>query len=81
MKATTIKLEGKILQEIDEIRPPATSLTAFVKGVLHSEYQRRKMRAAALEYSKFLSASESEAEFLREWEEADLDRPVRRTRK
>lgn len=81
MKATTVKLDGKILEELDEIRPPAISLTAFVKGVLHSEYQRRKMRDAALEYSKFLRASEGEAEFLQEWEAADLDRPVRRTRK
>jgi hypothetical protein len=81
MKATTIKIEGKLLQELEEAKPPSVSLSAYVRDVLKSDLRRRKLAQAAVSYRDFLAANPEEQSWLREWDEADLLTDPRSKRK
>jgi hypothetical protein len=81
MKATTIKLDGVILAEIEKIRPPNQPLTSFVKEILHAEFQRRIMQKSGAEYARFLKANEQEALLMDEWESAELVKSPKKSRK
>ena len=72
MKATTIKLEKPLLDQLYELMPKGKTLSKFVKEVLQKEITRSKMANAALEYNKFLLENKDEAEMEELWEDADL---------
>ena len=72
MKATTIKLEGELLEGLEKAKPPKASVSAFVREVLQKHLQRRKMADAAAEYESFVASNAEERIWLREWDEADL---------
>lgn len=72
MKATTIKLEKPLLDQIYELMPKGKSLSKFVKEVLQKEVNRSKMAQAASEYNSFLSENLEEASLESDWEKADL---------
>lgn len=78
MKATTIKIEGNLLREIDAACPPTKSLTAFVREVLSQDLKRRRMAEAASRYEAFLSEHPDEREWLTQWETANLVRPLKK---
>ena len=75
-KATTIKLEGDLLQGLEKAKPESLSLSAFVKELLMNELHRRQLAEASQEYTRHLSAHESEVDWLEEWENAPLHTPV-----
>jgi hypothetical protein len=81
MKATTIKIEGKLLSELQAAKPESVSLSAFVRNVLSKDLQRRKLAQAAASYEEFLAANPEEQLLLREWDEADLTRIPKRKRR
>jgi hypothetical protein len=72
MKATTIKLEGELLLELEKAKPESSSLSAYVREVLTKDLHRRKLAQAAVSYHEFLSANPEEQSWLREWGEANL---------
>lgn len=72
MKATTIKIEGNLLKEIESVCPSSQNLTAFVREVLSQDLKRRKMAEAAARYEVFLASHPEEERWLTEWENADL---------
>jgi hypothetical protein len=72
MKATTVKVDGELLREIEEAKPADQSLTAFVREVLRREIDRRKLQQAALQYRAFVEAHHEERTWLEEWDRADL---------
>jgi hypothetical protein len=72
MKATTIKLEKPLLDQIYELMPKGKSLSKFVKEVLQKEVNRSKMVQAASEYNSFLAENLEEASLESDWEKADL---------
>jgi len=80
MRATTIKVEGELLERIDRHRPREQTITAFVRTVLEQEIRRREMSLAADEYARFLEKNEDERAWLQDWDSADLARPPRRKR-
>ena len=80
MRATTIKVEGELLKELQQVKPPAQSLSGFVRVVLQQEVLRRKMADAAEQYAVFLRAQSDERTWLDEWDAADLARPPKRRR-
>jgi hypothetical protein len=81
MKATTVKVEGDLLQELERMKPAAQSLTAYVRSVLRQEVLRRRMADAAEHYSRFLREAPDERAWLEAWDRADLATPVRRKRR
>jgi hypothetical protein len=81
MRATTIKVEGDLLKELERTKPPALSLSAYVRALLTQEVLRRKMAAAAERYVEFVRDSPSERAWLDEWERADLTATPKRRRK
>jgi hypothetical protein len=81
MSATTIKIEGELLDALNRARPRDQSLTAFVRAILEREILRRKLDEAAQKYAEFLSESPEEREWLTDWEEADLATPPKRRRR
>ncbi len=81
MKATTIKIENPLLDELNEIRPSKKSLSAYVKEVLEQDVRRKKMREAAEQYGQFLITNPEEKTWLEEWESSDLASPPRRKRR
>lgn len=82
MKATTIKLEGKILSELNNAKLPEQSLTAFVKEILMRDLMQRKMQVAAFQYTEFLKSNQHETDWLEEWEKTDLvNSPLKKKRK
>lgn len=72
MKATTIKIEGDLLDNLEENKPQDLSLSAFVRLLLYKGLRKQKLTLAGAEYVKFLSSNKEEVEFLKEWEESDL---------
>jgi hypothetical protein len=80
MKATTIKVEGELLAELERAKPPAQSLTTYVRSILLQEVRRQQMIAAADRYTEFLQQNPDERAWLDAWDSADLARPPRRKR-
>ena len=72
MKATTIKVEGELLAELERAKPAAQSLTTYVRSVLRQEVRRQQMMAAAERYTEFLQQHAVERASLEEWDRADL---------
>jgi len=78
MKATTIKVEGELLRELERSKPASQSLSAYVRSVLEREVLRKKMAAAAERYTEFVRETPDEKAWLEEWTRADLaHRPPR----
>jgi hypothetical protein len=80
MKATTIKIEGELLDELEATKPESLSLSAFVREVLKKDLRRRKLSQAAASYEEFLAENPEEQLLLREWDEADPARTPKRKR-
>ncbi len=81
MKATTIKLEGELLLELERSKPESLSLSAYVREVLTKNLRRQKLAQAAASYEAFIEAHPEERSWLREWDGADLaSLPKRRRR-
>ena len=72
MKATTIKIEGALLDEIKAAKPADQSVSAHVRWVLRRDLERRKMRGAATALKAFAEAHPEEKRWLDEWDGADL---------
>lgn len=81
IKATTIKVDGNLLAELVQAKPPTQSLTAYVREVLEREVRRLKMLAAADAYTEFLRANPDERAWLEEWDRADLAQAPKRRRR
>ena len=78
MKATTIKVEGELLEELERAKSPTESLSAYVRKVLIKDLQRKKLVQAATAYQEFLEGNPEEQFWLKEWDEADLGTPPQR---
>ncbi len=78
MTATTVKLDGELLQEIQAHKPKHQTLAAYVRQTLEADVRRRRMMNAAQEYAAFLAAHPAERVEMDEWAEAPLSTPIRR---
>jgi hypothetical protein len=74
MKATTIKLDGAILEELRAFKRPDQNLTALVRELLKAQIHRSTMARAAEEYAAFLRQNTGESMELDAWASAPLDR-------
>lgn len=81
MKATTIKIEGELLRELEKSKPEYLSLSAYVREVLTKDLRRRQLAEAAASYEVFMAANPEEKSWLREWDGADLASPPKRRRR
>ena len=81
MKATTIKLDGSILQELMAFKRPDQNLTALVRELLKAQIHRSKMARAAEEYTAFLRENAKESKGLDAWASTPLDREASLRRK
>lgn len=75
MRATTIKLEGELLESIEAAKPPDRSLSAHVRWVLRKDLERRQARDAAARFKAFIDTHPEERAWLSEWDAADLAAP------
>jgi hypothetical protein len=74
MKATTIKLENGLLEDLEHACPTGCSISRFVRDILGAELERRKMESAAQDYVRFLSNNSEEADEMGTWEAAAMER-------
>jgi hypothetical protein len=74
MKATTIKLDGVILEELERLKRPQQNLTSFVRDLLKAQIHRHKMVQAAEQYAEFLRKNADESTELDVWATAPLDK-------
>ena len=74
MRATTIKLDGSILEELMAFKRPDQNLTALVRELLKAQIHRSKMTRAAEEYTAFLRENKEESMEVDAWASAPLDR-------
>jgi hypothetical protein len=81
MKATTVKVEGALLKELERAKPPEQSISAYVRTILEQEMRRRRMAQAGERYAQFVRDSSDERAWLTEWESADLEKPPARGRR
>jgi hypothetical protein len=82
MKATTIKLEGAILEELEELKRSDQNLTSLVRDLLRAQIHRHKMAKAAAEYVAFLNENSGERLELDVWAAAPIDKdPAPRRKK
>ena len=72
MRAFTITLEGKLLEDIEAAKPADRSLSAHVRWVLQKDVERRRARDAAAAFRAFIDAHPEERAWLSEWGGADL---------
>lgn len=72
MRATTIKLEGDLLERIEAAKPADRSLSAHVRWVLRKDLERLQARDASAEFKAFIDAHPDEQAWLAEWDGADL---------
>ena len=72
MRATTVKIEGDLLDGIEAVKPAGRSVSAHVRSVLRKDLDRRKVRAAATAFRAFMEAHQEERAWLAEWEGVDL---------
>lgn len=77
MKATTIRLDGDLLSEIESTKPEGQSVTAYVRDVLQKEVRRQRARNAAAQYHEFLAQNIDERQWMDEWAAAGLVTPPR----
>lgn len=75
MRATTIKVDGELLAELQRAKPANVTLTAFVRSILEREVMAARLGEAADRYARFLEDSPDEREWLSAWERADLASP------
>lgn len=80
MKATTLKIENPLLNELYGLKPKSQSFSNFVRSLLEKSVRRQKMIRAGERYIEFLTANPDEECWIGEWESADLAAPVK-TRK
>lgn len=80
MRATTVKVDGDLLRELERNKPSGETLTGYVRAILQREMQRVRMEAAAVRYSEFLRDAPDERAWLGAWDDADLSRPPTRKR-
>lgn len=78
MRATTIKLEGELLESLEAAKPPDRSLSAHVRWVLQKDLERRQARDAATAFRAFIDAHPDEQAWLAEWDGVDLATPPAR---
>ena len=75
MRATTIRLEGKLLEEVEAAKPADRRLSAHVRWVLQKDLKRRRVRDAAAAFRAFVDAHPEERAWLADWDGADLAAP------
>ena len=78
MRATTVMLEGELLERLEAAKPPDRSLSAHVRSVLLEDPERRQARAAAATFKAFIDAHPDEQALLSEWAGVDLAAPPAR---
>ena len=76
MRATTIKLEGKLLEDIEAAKPAGRSVSAHVRWVLQKDLDRRQAREAAARFRAFIDAHPEEQAWLADWGGVDLAAPL-----
>jgi hypothetical protein len=81
MRATTVKVDGKLLEELERAKPVNETLSGYVRSILEREMRRRKLADAAEQYVQLLRDAPDERAWLDEWDAADLARPSARKRK
>jgi len=77
MSATTIKLEGELLKDIQKVKPHAQSISSYVREVLEHNIKQARMNEAAHQYQAFLKGDMEEVNDLNEWEAAPLEKQPR----
>jgi hypothetical protein len=81
MKATTVKVDGELLKELERAKPPQQTLSGYVRSILEREIRCRKLAEAAERYVQLLRDAPDERSWLDEWDTADLgSAPARRRR-
>ena len=78
MRATTIKLEGKLLEDIEAAKPAGRSISAHVRQVLQKDLDKRQARDAAARFRAFIDAHPEEQAWLADWDRVDLAAPPAR---
>jgi hypothetical protein len=81
MRATTVKVDGELLEQLERTKPAHETLSGYVRSILEREMRRRKLGEAAEEYVQLLRDAPDERAWLDEWDAADLARPSGRKRK
>src|SRR5262245_13195186 len=67
MKATTFKVEGELLKELERTKPPQETLSGYVRSILEREVRRRRLAEAADRYVQLLRDAPDERAWLDEW--------------
>ena len=75
MKAATVKLEGKLLEDVEAAKPADRSLSPHVRWVLQKDLERRRERDASAAFRAFIDEHPEERAWLSEWDAADLAAP------
>ena len=81
MPATTVKLEGALLKQIQALKPRQQTLASYVREALKGDLKRRRLAHAAQQYHAFLSANPAEREELSQWSNAPLATAPRRRKR
>ena len=81
MKATTVKVEGALLMQLERTKPSRLSLSAYVRSLLEQAIARQQMSEAADRYVDFVRESPDERSWLADWDSADLVTPPKRRRR
>lgn len=69
---TTVKLDGRLVEEVAKELEPGQTLTGFVRQAVDYRLRRARMRKAAKAYEQALREDPDLAQEMETWERADL---------
>ena len=78
MRTVTVRLEGKLLEDVEAAKPADRGLSAHVRWVLQQDLERRRRRDASAAFQAFIDEHPEERAWLSEWDAADLAGPPTR---
>ncbi len=81
MKATTVKVDGELLQKLERAKPARQTLTAYVRSILEQTVAQQQMAEAADRYAAFVQGCDEERVWLSAWDSADLVSPPKKRRR
>jgi hypothetical protein len=74
---TTVKLDGRLVEEVAGELGPGETLTGYVRKAVRSSLNRARMGRAAEAYEAAIRIDPDLAAEMEEWEGAELGRPPR----
>ena len=74
-RPTTIKISGDLRRKIEKTKADSIPLTTYVREAIEQDLKRKQSELSGKAYRDFIAHHPKEAEWLKQWEMAQLETP------